>query len=349
MAANGSATDLTRAPEPEARPDVARPDLSIVIVNRNTRDLLHDCLRSIRELPDPVRCEVILVDNGSTDGSAEMAEELFPETRLIRNRTNTGYAFPNNQGLAVSRGRYALLLNSDTVLHPRSLGRLVEFMDAHPEVGACGPALEYPDGSLQRSCYSIPTPRTQFCRMLALDALFPRSRWLGNQHLGFDHRHTAPVEALLGAALLCRREVLEEVGGLDERFRIHYNDFDWCRRILGAGWRIYFVHDASVVHHSAATTRIENGRLRIQGELVRNLFDYFRKHHGGAGVRWVRLWMLVGFGLRYLLFAARDAVRPGRRDPVSRRFRLGMVRAALTGNPDQFGSPPDGFLSGTSR
>ncbi|MBV9774121.1 MAG: glycosyltransferase family 2 protein [Gemmatimonadetes bacterium] len=349
MAVNGTAADTTPAAEPGARPDASRPDLSVVIVNRNTRGLLHDCLHSIRRLPDPVRLELILVDNGSTDGSVEMVEEEFPDARLIRNPTNTGYAYPNNQGLSVSHGRYVLLLNSDTVLHPGALGRLVEFMDAHPEAGACGPALQYPDGSLQRSCYSLPSPRTYLSRMLALDELFPRSRVFGNQHLGFDHRHTAPVEALLGAALLCRREVLETVGALDERFRIHYNDFDWCRRILDAGWRIYFVHDASVVHHSAATTRIENDSLRIQGELVRNLFDYYEKHYGRGGVLWVRFWMLVGFGIRFLLFAARDLVRPSRADPVSRRFRLGMVRAALSGDPHQFGYAPAVLAPGGSR
>ncbi|HEX2093829.1 MAG TPA: glycosyltransferase family 2 protein [Longimicrobiaceae bacterium] len=317
-----------------------RPDLSIVIVNLNTRGLLRDCLQSIRQLPDPIRWEIIVVDNGSTDGSGELVRDHFPWACLIRNDTNTGYAFPNNQGLALSRGRYVLLLNSDTVVRPFALSRLVEFMDAHPEAGACGPTLSYPGGEIQRSCYSLPSPRTFFCRMLALDALFPRSRVFGNQHVGFDHHHTTPVEALLGAALLCRREVFEAVGGLDERFRIHYNDFDWCRRILRAGWRIYFVHDATVVHYSAATTNVENSQLRIQGELVRNLFDYFEKHYGKSGVRWVRSWMVVGFGIRYLFFTVRDLLRPGQADPVATRFRIGMIRAGLTGNPDQFEPGP---------
>lgn len=313
-----------------------RPDLSIVIVNRNTRELLRACLASIHGLPDPIRWELIVVDNGSTDGSVELVEGDYPGAHLIRNETNTGYAYPNNQGLLISRGRYVLLLNSDTVVQPFALSRLVGFMDRNADAGACGPALLYPDGRLQRSCFSFPSPRTYFASMTALDSLFPRSRLFGNQQTGFDHRRTAPVDALLGAALLVRREVLEAVGPLDERFRIHYNDFDWCRRIHGAGWRIYFVHEAQVVHHSAATTRRENQQLRLQGELVRNLFDYYRKHYGEAGVRWLRFWMLVGFGARALVFAARDALRPGRGDGTSMRFRRGMVRAAWTGNPEQF-------------
>lgn len=313
------------------------PDLSVIVVNLNTRELLRDCLTSIRALPDEIRWELIVVDNGSSDGSAEMVRSRFPEVRLIENPVNTGYAHPNNQGIAVSRGRYVLLLNSDTMVRPFALGQLVRFMDSHPEAGACGPTLVYPNGELQRSCYSFPSPRTYFARMFGLDTLFPTSRWVGNLQSGFDHRHTAAVDAILGAALQVRREVIDTVGPLDEQFRIHYNDFDWCYRIHQAGWRTYYVHDAEIVHYSQATTRIENQQLRIQGELVRNLFDYFHKHFGNRGVRWLRLWMLLGFGGRYLVFSVVDRLRPGRGDPVAARFRLGMVWAAWTGDPEQFG------------
>jgi GT2 family glycosyltransferase len=173
--------------------------------------------------------------------------------------------------------------------------------------------------------------------MLTLDRRFPRSRVFGNEHTGFAHDRTAEVEAMLGAALLVRREVLEQVGALDERLRIHYNDFDWCLRIREAGWKIYFVHDAEVVHHLQATTRAENRHLELQPELVRNLFDYFRKHYGEAGVRWVRLGMLVGWGGRWLAFGALARLRRERPDPVASRYRLGLARAALTGGADQFG------------
>jgi len=320
---------------PSAPPAV--PDLSVVVVNRNTRELLAECLASVRGAAGALGVEVIVVDNGSTDGSAQRVREEFPEVRLIENRANTGYAFPNNQGLAASRGRHVLLLNSDTVVGPTALARLVEFMDAHPRAGACGPLLRFPDGRLQRSCYSVPSPRTYLSTALTLDRLFPRSRVLGNEHTGFAHDRTAPVGALLGAALLVRREVLETVGGLDERLRIHYNDFDWCLRIREAGWEVYFVHDAEVVHHLQATTRAENRHLRLQGELVRNLFDYHEKHYGRRGVRRVRLAMLLGWGARWAVFGALGRLFPDRAGEVSSRFRRGMVRAAWTGDPEQFG------------
>jgi GT2 family glycosyltransferase len=315
---------------------IDRPDLSIIIVNRNTCALLRDCLGSIRDLPDRVSREVVVVDNGSSDGSVGMVEQDFPGVVLIRNEVNTGYAYPNNQGLALSRGRHLLLLNSDTVVRPHALSRLVEFMDANPRVGACGPALYFPDGRMQRSCYSFPSPRTYLAAMLTLDRVFPRSRLFGNQNTGFDHDRTAPVDALLGAALLVRRAVLEEVGPLDERFRIHYNDFDWCRRIRQAGWEIYFVREAEVVHHCQATTKAENRDLRLEEELLRNLFGYYEKHFGRRGVRWVRLAMLVGWGGRHLLFGTLGALRR-REDPIRGRHRRGMVRAAWTGDPGQFG------------
>jgi GT2 family glycosyltransferase len=331
-----SDADRTVDSAPHAR--AARPDLSIIVVNRNTRGLLEECLESIQALPDEVECELIVVDNGSTDGSVEMVRSRFPRIHLIRNEGNTGYAYPNNQGIAISLGRYVLLLNSDTVVRPFALSRLVEFMDAHPDAGACGPMLRYPDGGLQRSCYSIPSPRTYFACMSTLDRVFPRSRLFGNQNTGFGHDRTVPVEALLGAALLVRREALERVGNLDEQLRIHYNDFDWCLRIHQAGWRIYYVHDAEVVHHSQATTRVENRDLRFQGELVRNLFDYYEKHYGRWGVRWIRLCMLAGWGVRYLLLSVLRLVWPSKADPVEVRYRLGMARAGWTGDPHQFGT-----------
>lgn len=321
------------APLPDARPAV--PDLSVIVVNRNTRELLAECLASIRAHAGPVSVETIVVDNGSTDGSVQRVRDEFPEVRLIENAENTGYAFPNNQGLAAGRGRYLLLLNSDTVLRPGALARLVEFMDAEPRAGACGPLLRFPDGRLQRSAYSIPSPRTYLACMLTLDQRFPRSRAFGNEHLGFGHDRTAEVEALLGAALLVRREVLERVGGLDERLRIHYNDFDWCLRIREAGYKVFFVHDAEIVHHLQATTKVENRHLELQPELVRNLFDYFRKHYGEAGVRWVRAWMLVGWGGRWALFGLLGRLGRKEADPAAERYRRGLVRAAWSGEAER--------------
>lgn len=313
-----------------------RPDVSIIIVNRNTRELLHACLQSIAQAPDAVATEMIVVDNGSTDGSVEMVAASFPETYLIRNPNNTGFAYPNNQGLAISRGRYVMLLNSDTEVRSGALQRLVEFMDEHPKAGACGPKLLYPDGRLQPSCRSFPSLWVHFCDMLFLDRIFPRSRVFGNMESWFDHRHTAPVDQPMGAALLVRREVLETVGSLDERFMIYYNDVDWCYRIHQAGWQIYFVHDSEIMHHQGMTTRSENRQMQLGAEMTRNVFDYYAKHFGRRGLYWFRFWMIVGFSVRRLLGLVPTALLSVDEDEWCACYQRGTLRAAWTGNPDHF-------------
>lgn len=314
----------------------ARPDLSIIIVNRNTRELLRACLRSLAEAPDAVSTEVTVVDNGSSDGSVAMVESAVPEVRLIRNATNTGFAYPNNQGLAVSRGRYVMLLNSDTEVRPGALQRLVEFMDEHPECGACGPKLLYPDGRLQPSCRSFPTLWVHFCDMAFLDRIFPRSRLFGNQETWFDHQHTTPVDQPMGAALLVRREVLETVGPLDERFVLYYNDVDWCYRINQAGWSIYFVHDAVVMHHQGVTTRHENRQMQLGVEMTRNVFAYYAKHFGRRGLFWFRFWMVLGFSLRRVLAVVPGFLSLTRDNDWRQHYQRGALRAAWSGDPDRF-------------
>lgn len=325
---------------PTARSGVSlapmRPELSIVIVNRNTCGLLRSCLESIRALPDLVTREVVVVDNGSTDGSQALVRTEHPTVRLLANEENAGYAAANNQGLRVASGRYLLLLNSDTIVLPGATDRMVHFMEEHPRVGACGPRLLYPDGRLQPSCFSFPSPRTYWSRMLSLDVLFPRSSLVGNLHCGYDYCTTGPTEALLGAALLIRRTALEQVGMLDEGLALHYNDFDWCLRCWHQGWQVFYLHDATIVHHLAATTTTENRDLRIQGRLVADLFAFFSKHHGRRGLALLRMGMVVGFGARLVALQSVAVLRGRPQHPDARRFRWGMTKAGLLGDPDQF-------------
>ena len=312
------------------------PDLSIIVVNRNTRDFLERCLRSIEEVPGAIRTEVVVIDNGSSDGSAELVRERHPEVRLIRNERNTGFAFPNNQGIRVSTGRNVMLLNSDTIVLPGALERLVRFMDDHPGVGACGPRLSFPDGRLQASCFSFHTPWRLFCDMSGLASIFPRSRVFGNQQMGFDYERTGKAEALMGAALVVRREVVERMGLIDERFTLHANEVDWCYRMHLAGWDRVFVHDAEIIHEMGGTMRQENVNSRLQGEMLQNLFDYYRKYYGAAGVLWFRLCFALGYGARMLWYPIRNRIRPS---AEGRRLALlapGMVRAAVAGRGSAF-------------
>jgi GT2 family glycosyltransferase len=303
-----------------------RPDLSVIIANLNRGDLLEPCLASVCGPAGPIRLEVIVVDNGSTDGSAELVRQRFPGVRLIRNPSNAGFARANNQGLGASTARHVMLLNNDTVALPHALQRLVAFMDRHPDVGACGPTLRYPDGRLQRSSLGFPTPWGFASNLLFLDRLFPRSRLFASQATGLDHHSRGPVDHPIGAALVVRREAFEQVGGLDERFRVHFNDVDWCYRIHKAGWKLRFVPDAEVIHHGGQTVRAGGDPLHLQDEIVRNMLDYYHKHFGATGLLWVRAWALAGLGPRFAALSLIQRLRGS----ADHRVRLERYRLLLS-------------------
>ena len=315
-----------------------RPDLSVIIVNRNTRELLAACLRSIAELPDRVVCEIIVVDNGSSDGSPEMVIERFPSVHLIRNQTNTGFAYPNNQGLAVSRGRHVMLLNSDTEVQPGT--RSSVWSSSWTPTAMWAPA--DPSSSTPMGARSLPAAAFRPCGANSVTPSF----WIDFSGaavgLGISSHISITCTPRRWTSRPARRwwcagRVLETVGPLDERFKIYYNDVDWCYRIHLAGWKIYFVHDAVVIHHWGATTRSENRRMQLGAEMTRNRFDYYAKHFGARGLRWFRFWTVIGYSVRRVafgllsVFSSADAVR------WRARYYAGTLRAALTGDPDRFG------------
>jgi uncharacterized protein (TIGR03492 family) len=228
-------------------------DLSIIIVNYNNRNFLEECLNSIYRSTHKVSFELILVDNHSADDSVEFVKNNFPAARIIENSANLGFCRANNRGLKIYRGRYALLLNTDTVVKDGAFDALVEFMDAHPEAGAAGPKLLNADG----------TPQHQ-------GGLFNRKFWLS--------KDPVKVGYVIGAALLVRREVIDKVGGLDENFFFSNDDLDWCRRIRKAGWGVFFLPQAEVVHYGGYTIKKFNQRIFVEG--FRGGLYFCRKHYG---------------------------------------------------------------------
>jgi N-acetylglucosaminyl-diphospho-decaprenol L-rhamnosyltransferase len=260
-------------------------DLSIVILNYNTCEHLLACIRALVAEGStslsggPLQAEALVVDNASTDGSADMVAAEFPWVELIRSPRNGGFAFGNNQALTRARGATILLLNPDTLMPPGGIGRLLERLEAHPEAGIVGPKLLRPNGSMHLACRrSFPTPSTAFYRFSGLARLFPRSPRFGRYNLTFVHPDLAiEVDSVCGACMLVRREVLERVGLLDERFFMYGEDLDWCLRARDAGWTVRYEPAVVVQHQHGAASR--KRALRTTIHFFRAMDLFYRKHY----------------------------------------------------------------------
>jgi len=264
------------------------PDLSIVIVNWNTRDLLAQCLASIFATTSSLALEVFVVDNASSDGSPEMVRRDFPQVILLANDENLGFARANNQAIAQSTGRYVLLLNSDTEVTEGALETLVSFMEATPDAGAVGGQLLFADGRVQTSHGTFPTLFSEMVNTLGLVAW--RSTSPASNPAQTLHESVA-TDWLLGACLMVRRQVVEQVGGLDERFFMYSEEIDWCRRIKEHGWQIYYVPQAQIVHYWRGSSSQNRDRMKV--ELYRSKFLYFRKHNGRMAETMLRVTVLI--------------------------------------------------------
>ncbi len=255
-------------------------DLSICIVNWNTRELLRACLSSIEAARGDLALQVIVVDNASDDGSAEMVRESFPAVELIANPRNMYYAAANNQALRVARAPLWLLLNSDIEVSGPALPALVAWLAGRPRVGAVAPRLVYPDGRTQRSCRSFPDPPAVLCELLGLSRLFPRSRLCGRYRMTWwGHDDDRAVDQPMASALLLRAEALEEVGLFDEEFPMFFNDVDLCQRLWSAGWEVWFTPSATMVHHHGGSTRL--AKRAMVAESGRSFLRYYHKHYRG--------------------------------------------------------------------
>jgi hypothetical protein len=266
----------------------ARPEVTISIVNTNNRDLLQNCLRSIFETTR-VQVEAIVVDNASTDGSAAMVQREFPQVAVLQNETRAGFAASHNRALERGAGRYLFVLNEDTQLLSQCLDTLIAFMDAHPDAGACGPRLWNGDGSLQRTANRFPTLWFGIFEALSLNRLFPQNpARRHNTYADWDRATTREVDSISGAALLVRREAMEQVGLLDPHFFIYSEEVDWCLRLHQRGWKIFYVADAQLIHYggSSTTARAPEKFHQIHWD---SFLYYYRKHFGAPAYWLVRV------------------------------------------------------------
>lgn len=271
-------------------------DLSIVIVSWNVRDLLRRCLASIA--PTGISCEIFVVDNASSDGSPGMVEAQFPAVHLIANDDNCGFTAANNQGLRRCQGRYSLLLNPDTEVVGCALEEMVRYMDQHPGVGALGPQLLYPDGSRQSSRRRFPTFATTLVESTIVQEWWTDNRLLRRYYMSdTDDDAIQAVDWVVGACLLVRRQVVDQVGGLDEGFFMYSEELDWCRRIKDEGWEVVYYPPARIIHHEGKSSEqvVPARHIHFQSSKVR----YVRKHHGPLQAELLRWFLLATYGYQF--------------------------------------------------
>jgi hypothetical protein len=298
--------------------EACEPLVSVIVVSYNTRAMTLECLRTVYAQLEGTAAEVIVVDNASTDGSADAVRQAFPAARLIASLRNLGFGAGNNLGFREARGKYFLLLNTDAFPRPGSIAALVEYLEAHAEAGVIGPRLLNKNETLQRSCFPFPTPGRAWLENLWLSALLSRHPVFGD-YRKWPHDSDREVDWVIGACLLVRRKVYEQVGGFDERFFMYAEETDWQARIRQAGWKIAFTPAGEVVHLGGASGK--DDAVKINRHFFDSLDMYERKHHGLPGLVALRAAMAVGCFLRFWLWLA-AALSPRRRAVAVRKLKF---------------------------
>jgi len=268
------------------KPVAVEMKISIIILSWNTKSLLHDCLKSLKG-----DGEVIVVDNGSTDGSVQMVQKEFPRVKLIKNQKNLGFGAANNQGIKAAQGDYLLLLNSDTVVKNDAPLKMAEFLSENPQVGVVGCRLLNPDGSLQPSAGPFPSLGVTFM-MLFLE------HWLKN-FVRTSFPKVTEVDWVMGAALMTRREVIKKVGLMDEGIFMYMDEVEWCYRIKKAGFKVFFSPEASIIHFFGGSS--QTGRETPILNIYRGLIYFYQKHYSVSQLKILKFMLKLKAGIAWAL------------------------------------------------
>lgn len=295
-------------------------DISVVIVSWNASSLLRKCLGSIEIGAHGAPAEVIVVDNGSTDGAPDMVQKDFPWVRLIRRTSNAGYAAAVNEGIRASKGGFVAIINSDIVLTPGCLETLRQFLEQEAKVGLAGPRLLQPDGNLNSTCRRFPTLWNNFCSLAGLHRLFPKSEFFATAEMEhFPHDSVRRIEVVAGSFWLVRREALDQVGLMDEGYFMYAEDMDWCRRFWDNGWEVAFCPGAVAYHHHGGSSSAMPVRFHIQQ--YRAGLRYWRKFHAFPEVLAIRI-LYISKQLRVIAQGAIQSVcRPSQGSQMVTRIR----------------------------
>lgn len=314
--------------------------LSIVIICWNDRKVIEECLASIFAQTSRIAFEVIVSDNGSTDGSITCIRQSFPAVRIVENRQNLGFARGNNAGIRAAKGEYVLILNPDTIIHGDALEKLVAFADRHPASGAFGARVENPDGTFQCCARPIPTVRGYLIAALYLRFLGRlSSRFDGDTYPGWDGTSEREIGFQSGCCVMVRKSVLDELAGFDEQFFYHFEEVELCFRVWKSGRSIRFCPESVITHLGGQS--VGRAPLRFALETYRSRYRFFYKHFGEAGLRRIRRVSLIHLAVRWLGYRLLSIVKPAKafsdrlhsyRVLISWNWRVDPLRFVTTGD-----------------
>ncbi len=289
-----------------------RIDVSIIVVAWNMRQILQECLESVYDQTKGVEFEVIYVDNASVDGSVDMVRQLFSKVTIIENEDNKGFIKANNQGIEISRGRYVLLLNSDTIVLDNAIAKTIGCADTRPEAAVVGCRVLNPDRTLQRNCFMYPSILNSFLAATHLYKVFSRSRFMGRERLTWwDFNEEREVETVCGCYALVRKEAIDQVGMMDPIYFVYGDDPDWCIRFARAGWKILFTPTAEIIHYGGQNTSQQARVFRWQLEGSKLIF--MRLHGNRGGFFLARLLSALFFFVRVPYWCLNGLLRPAER------------------------------------
>lgn len=284
-------------------------DLSIIIVNYNVKHFLEQCLHSVQAALEHISGEVLVVDNNSSDNSIEYLQPKFPSVQFIANTENTGFAKACNQGLQLSKGRYVLFLNPDTIVPEDCFLKCIDFLEGHPEIGALG--IKMVDGSgkfLKESKRSFPGPITSLYKLFGLSRLFPKSKTFGRYHLGhLDENKNHEIDVMAGAFMFIRKEVLNKIGGFDETFFMYGEDVDLSFRIQKAGYKNYYFAGSTIIHFKGESTK--KGSMNYVRMFYTAMSIFVKKHYGGSRAGFFSLLIHIAIWFRASLTAVGSFIR----------------------------------------
>ena len=298
-------------------------DLSISVVNWNTKDILRNCLKSIYVSTHKIDYEIFVVDNASSDGSPEMVEREFPKVKLIRNKENLGFAKANNQVIKLGNGRYILLLNSDTIVLDGALDKMVEFMENHPDAGAAGCRLLNSDGTLQASASEFPRLFSLYWTNSFLRKILPRKKVGGVINEPHFYSKIREVDWILGAAFILSKSVIKQIGSLDEEFFMYGEEVDLCYRIKKGGWKVYFCPEAKIIHLLGVSEKKVDDKTIARR--VKSNHCYYVKRYGFIGSILVCCFLMFSSGRRLMIWSIGFFFFPSNRNEIRRKIKHNWI------------------------